>query len=102
MIYGDRKPNLSALILPDRVYGRLGKKTGKVTPHNLADDDGFRGAISAARPGECRSIGDRAGTLFNNKRALHNRKRNDDTVMKIRRHVIRERYGEAPEALYVR
>ena len=105
MIYGDRKPNLSALILPDPEFtADWAKKTGKVTPHNLADDDGFRGAISAAvdRVNADLSVIERVRRfiIINEPFTIENEMMTPS--MKIRRHVIRERYGEALEALYVR
>lgn len=105
MIYGDRKPNLSALILPDPEFtADWAKKTGKVTPHNLVDDDGFRGAISAAvdRVNADLSVIERVRRfiLINEPFTIENEMMTPS--MKIRRHVIKERYREALEALYVR
>ena len=105
MIYGDRKPNLSALILPDPEFtADWAKETGKVTPHNLEDDDGFRGAISAAvdRVNADLSVIERVRRfiIINEPFTIENEMMTPS--MKIRRHVIKERYGEALEALYVR
>ena len=105
MIYGDRKPNLSALILPDSEFtADWAKKTGKVTPHNLVDDDGFRGAISAAvdRVNADLSVIERVRRfiIINEPFTIENEMMTPS--MKIRRHVIKERYGEALEPLYVR
>ena len=105
MIYGDRKPNLSALILPDPEFtADWAKETGKPTPHNLVDDDGFREAISAAvdRVNADLSVIERVRRfiIINEPFTIENEMMTPS--MKIRRHVIRERYGEALEALYVR
>ena len=105
MIYGDRKPNLSALILPDPEFtADWAKETGKVTTHNLEDDDGFRGAISAAvdRVNADLSVIERVRRfiIINEPFTIENEMMTPS--MKIRRHVIKERYGEALEALYVR
>lgn len=105
MIYGDRKPNLSALILPDPEFtADWAKEAGKVTPHNLVDDDGFRGAISAAvdRVNADLSVIERVRRfiIINEPFTIENEMMTPS--MKIRRHVIKERYGEALEALYVR
>ena len=105
MIYGDRKPNLSALILPDPEFtADWSKKTGKATPNNLMDDDGFRGAISAAvdRVNADLSVIERVRRfiIINEPFTIENEMMTPS--MKIRRHIIKERYGEALEALYVR
>ena len=105
MIYGDRKPNLSALILPDPEFtADWAKETGKPTPHNLVDDDGFRGAISAAvdRVNADLSVIERVRRfiIINEPFTIENEMMTPS--MKIRRHIIKERYGEALEALYVR
>ena len=105
MIYGDRKPNLSALILPDPEFtADWAKETGKPTPHNLVDDDGFRKAISAAvdRVNTDLSVIERVRRfiIINEPFTIENEMMTPS--MKIRRHVIKERYGEALEALYVR
>ncbi len=105
MIYGDRKPNLSALILPDPEFtADWAKETGKPTPHNLVDDDGFREAISAAvdRVNADLSVIERVRRfiIINEPFTIENEMMTPS--MKIRRHIIKERYGEALEALYVR
>ena len=105
MIYGDRKPNLSALILPDPEFtADWAKETGKPTPHNLVDDDGFREAISAAvdRVNADLSVIERVRRfiIINEPFTIENEMMTPS--MKIRRHVIKKRYGEALEALYVR
>ena len=105
MIYGDRKPNLSALIFPDPEFtADWAKETGKPTPHNLVDDDGFREAISAAvdRVNADLSVIERVRRfiIINEPFTIENEMMTPS--MKIRRHVIKKRYGEALEALYVR
>ena len=68
------------------------------------DDDGFRGAISAAvdRVNADLSVIERVRRfiIINEPFTIENEMMTPS--MKIRRHVIKERYGEALEALYVR
>jgi long-chain acyl-CoA synthetase len=106
MVYGDRKPHLVALIVPDPDFmADWAKANGK--PKDvaaLAEDEDFRSAISAAidRVNEDLSVIERVRRLIVVAEAFSIENEMMTPSMKIRRHVIKDRYGDALEALYVR
>ena len=106
MVYGDRKPHLVALIVPDPDFmADWAKANGK--PKDiaaLAEDEDLRSAISAAidRVNEDLSVIERVRRLIVVAEAFSIENEMMTPSMKIRRHVIKDRYGDALEALYVR
>jgi len=106
MVYGDRKPHLVALIVPDPDFmADWAKANGK--PKDvaaLAEDEDFRSAIAAAidRVNEDLSVIERVRRFIVVAEAFSIENEMMTPSMKIRRHVIKDRYGDALEALYVR
>jgi len=104
MVYGDRRPHLVALIVPDEDFAKAwGKGNGKATDlQTLAGDADFIRAV------------DKAVTRVNAKLTAPERVRRfvlaaegftiDNEMLtpslKIRRHVIKETFGDALDALY--
>ena len=106
MVYGDQKPNIVALIVPHPDFAAdwakaNGKKMDMVA---LVGDADFRKAISAAvdRVNTDMSVIERVRKFILAAEAFTTDNGMMTPSMKIRRHVIRENYGEALEALYVR
>lgn len=104
MVYGDQKPYLVGLIVPDTEWLMLWARTeGK--PRALAelrDDPDFKRAINDA-------VGRINGRLTNLEKvrkfviadeAFTVENEQMTPTLKVRRHVIRDAYGEALEALY--
>ncbi|TVR97478.1 MAG: long-chain fatty acid--CoA ligase [Rhodospirillales bacterium] len=104
MVYGDRRPHLVALLVPDADWMKAwAAKAGKAAdPAALAEDAEFRRALAA--------VVDRVNAKLS---AIEKVRRfavapepfgidnNQLTpTLKIRRHSIRDRYGEALDALY--
>ena len=106
MVYGDRKPHLVALIVPDPDFmADWAKANGK--PKDvaaLAEDEDFRSAIAADidRVNEDLSVIERVRRFIVVAEAFSIENEMMTPSMKIRRHVIKDRYGDALEALYVR
>lgn len=106
MVYGDRKPHLVALIVPDPDFmADWAKANGK--PKDvaaLAEDEDFRSAIAAAidRVNEDLSVIERVRRFIVVAEAFSIENEMMTPSMKIRRHVIRENFGDALEALYPR
>ncbi len=106
MVYGDKKPNLVALIVPDPDFvADWARENGKTADAAaLTEDDDFRQAISAAldRVNEDLSVIEkvRRFILVADPFTIENEMMTPS--MKIRRHIIKDRYGDALEALYVR
>ena len=106
MVYGDQKPNLVALIVPDPEFTTNWGK-GNVNPGSagqLAEDEGFRKKIAEAidRVNDTLSIVEK----IRNFAIVMEEFTIDNTLMtpslKIRRHKIIELYGAELEALYLR
>ncbi|MGB0630912.1 MAG: AMP-dependent synthetase/ligase [Alphaproteobacteria bacterium] len=106
MVYGDKKPNLVALIVPDPDFlSDWAKENGKPKDAAaLAEDAGFRKAISAAidRVNADLSVIERVRRFIVVAEPFTIENEMMTPSLKIRRHIIRERYGDALEALYVR
>ena len=67
MVYGDRRPHLVALLVPD--------------PEIASKHDVQQRASTRGRPRQCGSVGDRKGAaLHPGRRALHDRKRATDAI----------------------
>jgi long-chain acyl-CoA synthetase len=106
MVYGDRKPHLVALIVPDadfmREWASENNKPGDLAA--LIDDDDFRATIQAAmdRVNESLSVIEkiRRTKLTAEPFTIENELMTPS--LKIRRHKINEIHGEALEGLYGR
>lgn len=106
MVYGDRRPNLVALLVPNRSFmERWASENGK--PDDLADlreDPAFREAIGRA----VERVNQRLSSIEKIRRFVIAREpfstENEmmTPTMKIRRHKIRAAYGGELDALYER
>ena len=106
MVYGDQKPNIVALIVPHLDFAADWAKANgkKMDMAAVVGDADFRKAISAAvdRVNTDMSVIERVRKFILAAEAFTTDNEMMTPSMKIRRHVIRENYGEALEALYVR
>jgi long-chain acyl-CoA synthetase len=106
MVYGDKKPNLSALIVPDPNFvADWAKENGQTKDTDaLVDDEEFRKVISAAldRVNEDLSVVEKVRRFVVTGEAFTIENEMMTPSLKIRRHIIKVRYGDALEALYVR
>lgn len=106
MVYGDRKPNITALIVPQSEFATdWAAANGK--PSDMAalvEDPDFRKAISDAvdRVNEDMSVIERVRKFILTPEAFTIDNEMMTPSMKIRRHVIRAKYGNALEGLYTR
>ncbi|MBT6109287.1 MAG: long-chain fatty acid--CoA ligase, partial [Rhodospirillales bacterium] len=104
MVYGDKRPNLVALIVPDETWfqdwTKESGKTGSLS--DLKDDPNLRAAMSETLDGINKPlsniekvrryiIADEPFTIDNGEMT---------PTMKVRRHVLKDRYGERLEGLY--
>lgn len=106
MVYGDKKPNLVALIVPDPDFMKSwAKENGKdLDPESLIEDEAFKEVVGDAV--------DRVNAKLNNIErvrkfvmtavAFTTENEMMTPSMKIRRHIIKANYGEKLEALYAR
>lgn len=104
MVSGDRRPYLVALLVPDPQFAAewAADNGGPGDLAALVEDEGFQGAVSEAveRVNAGLSVIERVrkhiltGTAFSIENDMMT------PSMKIRRHVIRERFGDGIEALY--
>ena len=106
MVYGDKKPNITALIVPQQEFASdWAKANGKPADlSSLVEDADFRKAISAAidRVNEDMSVIERVRKFILIADAFTIDNEMMTPSMKIRRHVIRAKYGDALEGLYTR
>ena len=104
MVYGDRKPNIVALIVPQPDFAADWAKANGKKPDMaaLVTDPAFRKAISAAidRVNTDMSVIERVRKFILTPEPFTTDNGMMTPSMKIRRHVIRENYGDALEALY--
>ncbi len=104
MVIGDRKPYLVALIVPDPDFAAEWAEAGghPADLSSLIKEDGFRKAISDAvnRINVELSVIERVRNfiLMDEEFTIENEMMTPS--LKIRRHVIKDRYGEALEGLY--
>jgi long-chain acyl-CoA synthetase len=103
MVFGDRRPYLVAVVVPDPEFGT------SYLPENapldlaaLAIDRGFTKAIGAAvaRVSQTLAPRERARRIVSASHPLTLAKGQKTPTMKNKRHVIREAYGAALDALY--
>ena len=106
MVYGDRKPNIVALIVPQQEFASDWVKANGKKPDMaaLVEDADFRKAISAAidRVNTDMSVIERIRKFILTAEPFTTDNGMMTPSMKIRRHVIRENFGDALEALYTR
>tara|TARA_Y100001970_G_scaffold248983_2_gene319073 strand:+ start:2253 stop:3914 length:1662 start_codon:yes stop_codon:yes gene_type:complete len=106
MVYGDKKPNLSALIVPDPDFvADWAKQNGKPEDtSSVIEHTEFRKEILSAldRVNEDLSVIEkvRRFVLIAEPFTIENEMMTPS--LKIRRHVIKDHYGDSLEALYVR
>jgi len=104
MVYGDQRPHLVGLLVPDEMWlkawaGDNGKPSGLAS---VADDPDLRNALRPA----VERVNARLSNIEKVRRFIIAREpfTTDNALltptMKIRRHTIREVYGEVLEALY--
>jgi long-chain acyl-CoA synthetase len=104
MVYGDRKPHLVALIVPDpdfiRNWAAANNKSGD--PTILVDDDDFHSAIQSAvdRVNESLSVIEKIRRTRLTAQAFTIENELMTPSLKIRRHKINEIHGDALEQLY--
>lgn len=106
MVYGDRKPNIVALIVPQQEFASDWAKANGKKPDMaaLVGDADFRKAISAAidRVNTDMSVIERIRKFILTAEPFTTDNGMMTPSMKIRRHVILENFGDALEALYPR
>ena len=106
MVYGDKKPNITALIVPQQEFASdWAKANGKASDlETLVEDADFRKAISEAvdRVNEDMSVIERVRKFILTPEPFTTENEMMTPSMKIRRHMIRAKYGDALEGLYTR
>ncbi|OJU16684.1 MULTISPECIES: AMP-dependent synthetase/ligase [unclassified Sphingomonas] len=104
MIVGDRKPHMVALIVPDPEWTQEWCAANGVPNDRaaLADDAAYRAALSAAvdRTNKDLSVIERVRRFILADEAFSIENEQLTPSLKIRRHVLRQVYGERLEALY--
>ena len=106
MVYGDRKPNLVALIVPDEEFARewadRAGKSGELD--ELTGDDSFRAAIEAAveRVNGNLSVIERVRKFVLHAEPFSVENELLTPSLKIRRHLITAAHRDTLEALYAR
>ena len=104
MVYGDRKPHIVALVVPDQSFAEQWAAANGAAPElaRLVEDDGFRSAIGAAveRVNGELSVIERVRRFALTDAAFSVQNGLMTPTMKIRRHAIIDRYGSIFEGLY--
>jgi long-chain acyl-CoA synthetase len=104
MVYGDRKPHLVALVVPDADFAKDWAKANGREPETatLIADPEFRKAVGAAieRVNAGLSVIERVRRFALTAEPFSIENSMMTPSLKIRRHVIREKYGAVLEALY--
>lgn len=102
MVYGDGKPHLVALIVPDPEFAAEWTGNAQADLAALADDEAFLKAVGDAvdRMNADLSVIERVRRFAVTREAFTIENDMMTPSMKIRRHVIRERYGDVLESLY--
>ena len=106
MVYGDKKPHLVALIVPDPDFVSDWKKENgsDANLQTLSMDESFRRGITDAvdRVNEDLSVIERVRRFIVAPDFFTIENEMMTPSLKIRRHIIREKYGEVLEGLYTR
>ena len=104
MVYGDRRPYLVAVIVPDPDFVKEWARRNGARPDlaALAEDDRFRRAVGEVvdRVGERLSVIERVRRFIVAPEPFDIGNGMMTPSMKIRRHMIQARYGDRLEALY--
>jgi long-chain acyl-CoA synthetase len=104
MVYGDKRPNLVALIVPDEAWlvdwKKASGKSGDI--NSLKDDVDFKAAISGIldRINQPLSIIEKVRRYVLADEAFSVDNGEMTPTMKIKRHVLKTRYGDRLEGLY--
>ncbi|MBT5455977.1 MAG: long-chain fatty acid--CoA ligase [Rhodospirillaceae bacterium] len=105
MVYGDRRPHIVALVVPDAEFAEswaaaAGRQGGDLEA--LLEDESFRAVISAAidRVNADLSVIEKVRRFVVTAQPFTIENSMMTPTLKIRRHVIRENYGNSLEALY--
>ena len=106
MVYGDKKPHLVALIVPDLDFVADWKKENgsDANLQTLSMDESFRRGITDAidRVNEDLSVIERVRRFIVAPDTFTIENEMMTPSLKIRRHIIRDKYGEVLEGLYSR
>ncbi|MEK9644032.1 MAG: long-chain fatty acid--CoA ligase, partial [Alphaproteobacteria bacterium] len=106
MVHGDKRPHLVALIVPDADFaGEWARANGaEASLPALCGNDAFRAAVGEAieRINADLSVIERVRRFILTPETFTTENEMLTPSMKIRRHIIRERYGDRLEALYGR
>lgn len=104
MVYGDRRPYLVAVVVPDPDFAQEWARRHGIGPDlaQLANDDRFRHAVGEAieRVGQRLSVIERVRRFIIASEPFAIENGMMTPSMKIRRHVIRKQYEAALDALY--
>jgi long-chain acyl-CoA synthetase len=106
MVHGDKRPHLVALIVPDADFAAEWARANgaEASLPALCGNDAFRAAVGEAieRINADLSVIERVRRFILTPETFTTENEMLTPSMKIRRHVIRERYGDRLEALYGR
>ena len=102
MVYGDRRPHLVGVLVPDAEWTREWALTAGKKADQLAKDAQYLAALRAAvdRVNEELSVTERVRRIILADEPFTIENGEMTPSMKIRRHVIKARYGEQLDALY--
>jgi long-chain acyl-CoA synthetase len=106
MVYGDRRPHLVALLVPDETQARAWAAAqghdGKAALTNIIEMPGFHDHVAAAikRVNANLSPIERVRHFIVTDEAFTVENAQMTPTMKLRRHILKERYGDRLEALY--
>nr|WP_115935518.1 AMP-dependent synthetase/ligase [Aestuariispira insulae] len=103
MVYGDQKPHLVAAIVPDEEFmATWRKESGALDDQPLAEDPAFRRAINDAieRTRARLSVIERVRKFIIIEEPFSVENAMMTPSLKIRRHIVKENYGDLLEALY--
>ncbi len=104
MVVGDRRPHLVALVVPDDTWlaGFARDRGVEADLASLADDDALAAAIKAAvdRANANLSLIEKVKRIMVASEPFTVENRLMTPTLKIRRHVVRERFGDRLDALY--
>lgn len=102
MVYGDKRPHLVSVIVPDPDWTADWRAANDIDEEDLASNEAYRKALQDAleRVNKNLSVIERVRRFTIANEAFTTDNAMLTPSMKIRRHVIRETYGEDLEALY--
>ncbi len=102
MVWGDRRPYMVAVVVPDAEWMTEWCAGHGCQPGDFADDPGYRAALSAAidRVNRDLSVTEKVRRFILADEPFGIENEQMTPSLKIRRHVLREMYGERLDALY--